>query len=72
MDQESPDLSHGADRDSHFLAAPYVPHLEEHVGDLVAGRFHGQPLDLPDVVVGRTDDQFAVYVHRARWDVSRR
>src|SRR5208282_370668 len=25
MDKESPDLSHSADRDSHFLAAPHVP-----------------------------------------------
>jgi hypothetical protein len=40
MDKESPDLSHGADRDSHFLAAPHVPRLEEHVGYLVAARVH--------------------------------
>src|ERR1039457_6514827 len=57
MDKESPELSHGADRDSHFLAAPHVPLLEEHVGYMVAARFHDQPLDLPDLAVGRTDGQ---------------
>jgi hypothetical protein len=40
VDKERPDLRHGADRDSHFLAAPHVPLLEQHVGDLVAARFH--------------------------------
>ena len=49
MDEESPDLSNDAGRDSHFLAAPQVPLLEEHVGYLVAVRFHDQPLDLPYV-----------------------
>ena len=55
MDKQSPDLRHGADRDSHFLAAPHVPLLEEHMGYLVAARFHDQPLDLPYLAVGRTD-----------------
>ena len=68
MDKESPDLSHSADRDSHFLAAPHVPLLEEHVGYTVAARFHDQPLDLPYLAVGRTDGQFAVYVYLAEWD----
>ena len=40
MDKESPDLGHSADRDSHVLAAPDVPLLEEHVGYMVAARFH--------------------------------
>jgi len=69
MDEQGPDLGHGADRDSYFLAAPHVPLLEEHVGDLVAARIHDQPLDLPYVAVGRTDGQFAVYFYLAGWDV---
>ena len=69
MDKESPDLSHSADRDSHFLAAPHVPLLEEHVGYTVAARFHDQPLDLPYLAVGRTDGQFGAYVYLAGWDV---
>ena len=69
MDKQSPDLGHGADRDSHFLAAPHVPLLEEHVGYMVAARFHDQPLDLPYVAVGRTDGQFAVYLYLALRDV---
>ena len=68
MDKESPDLSHSADRDSHFLAAPHVPLLEEHVGYMVAARFHDQPLDLPYLAVGRTDGQPAVYLYLAEWD----
>src|SRR5215472_3480465 len=40
MDKQSPDLRHSADRDSHFLAAPHMPLLEEHVGYPVAARFH--------------------------------
>jgi hypothetical protein len=68
MDKESPDLSHSADRDSHFLAAPHVPLLEEDVSYMVAARFHDQPLDLPYLAVGRTDGQFAAYVYLAEWD----
>jgi hypothetical protein len=67
MDKKSPDLSHSADRDSHFLAAPPVP-LEEHVGYVVAARFHDQSLDLPYLAVGRTDGQFAADVYLAGWD----
>jgi hypothetical protein len=67
MDKESPDLSHSADRDSHFLAAPHVPLLKEHVGYMVAARFHDQPLDLPYLAVGRTDGQGAVYLYLAEW-----
>ena len=69
MDKQGPHLGHGADRDSYFLAAPHVPLLEEHVGYLVAVRFHDQPLELPYVAVGRTDGQFAVYFYLAGWDV---
>src|ERR1700689_5092459 len=68
MDKERPDLCHGADRDSHFPAAPQVPLLEKHVGYMVAARFHDQPLDLPYLAVGRTDRQVAAYVYLARWD----
>jgi hypothetical protein len=68
MDKHGPDLRHGADRDSHVFAARHVPLLEEHVGYLAAVRFHDQPLDLPDLAVGRTDGQAAVYVYRAGWD----
>ena len=68
MDKESPDLSHSADRDSHFLAAPHVPLLEEDVGYMVAARFHDQPLDLPYLAVGRADGQVAAYVYLAGWD----
>jgi hypothetical protein len=68
MDKKSPDLSHSADRDSHFLAAPRVPLLEEHVGYIAAARFHDQSLDLPYLAVGRTDGQFAAYVYLAEWD----
>ena len=68
MDKKSPDLSHSADRDSHFLAAPRVPLLEEDVGYIAAARFHDQPLDLPYLAVGRTDGQFAAYVYLAGWD----
>jgi hypothetical protein len=68
MDKKSPDLSHSADRDRHFLAAPRVPVLEEHVGYIVAARFHDQSLDLPYLAVGRTDGQFAAYVYLAEWD----
>jgi hypothetical protein len=67
MDKHGPDLRHGADRDSHVLAARHVPLLEEHVGYLAAARFHDQPLDLPYLAVGRTDGQAAVYVCRAGW-----
>ena len=72
MDKQGPDLRHGADRDSYFLAAPHVPLLEEHVGYLVAARIHDQPLDLPYVAVGRADGQFAVYFYLAGWGRSRR
>ena len=65
MDKQSPDLRHGTDRDSHFLAAPHVPLREEHVGYTVAARFHDQPLDLPKLAVGRTDGQVAVYFYLA-------
>ena len=68
MDKESPDLSHGADRDRHFLAAPHVPLLEEHVGYMVAGGFHDEPLGLPYLAVGRADGQVAAYVYLARRD----
>src|SRR5690348_12068978 len=67
MDQQGPDLRQGADRDSHFLAAPHVPLLEEHVGYLAGARFHDQPLDRPYLAVGRTDDQSAVYLYRTGW-----
>ena len=63
LDKQSPDLGYSADRDSYFLAAPHVPLPEEHVGYMVAATFHDQPLDLPYVVVGRTDGQFAVYLY---------
>ena len=43
MDKQSPDLGHGADRDSHFRAARQVPLPEEHVGYLVAARFRCLP-----------------------------
>jgi hypothetical protein len=39
-DKRSPDFRHGADRDGHFLAARHVSLLQEHVGHLVAARFH--------------------------------
>src|SRR6202041_1371693 len=68
MDKKSPDFSHSADRDGHFLAATRVPHPEEHVGYIVAARLHDQPLDLPYLAVGRTDGQFAAYVYLAGWD----
>jgi hypothetical protein len=68
LDKEGPDLSHSADRDSHFLVAPHVPLLEEHVGYMVAARFHDQPLDLPYLAVGRQDGQSAVYLYLAGWD----
>ena len=68
MDKKSPDLSHSADRDSHFLAAPRVPLLEEHVGYIAAARFYDQSLDVPYLTVGRTDGQFAAYVYIAEWD----
>jgi hypothetical protein len=45
-----------------------VPLLEEHVGYIVAARFHDQSLDLPYLAVGRTDGQFAAYVYLAGWD----
>ena len=54
---KSPDLGHSADRDSHFLAAPSVSFLEEHVGHMAAAMFHDQPLDLAYLAVGRTDGQ---------------
>jgi len=68
LDKEGPDLSHSADRDSHFLVAPHMPFLEEHVGYLVAARFHDQPLDLPYLAVGRQDGLGAVYLYLAEWD----
>ena len=68
MDKQSPDLRHSADRDSHFLAAPHVPLLEEHVGYQMAARFHDQPLDLPYLTVGRTHGDAAVYAYRAGWN----
>ncbi len=68
MDKKSPDLSHSPDRDSHFLAAPRAPLLEEHVGYIAAARFHDQSLDLPYFAVGRTDGQSAAYVYLAGWD----
>jgi hypothetical protein len=68
MDKKNPDLSHSADRDRHFLAAPRVPLLEEQVGYIVAARFHDQSLDLPYLAVGRTDGQLAAYGYLAGWD----
>jgi hypothetical protein len=68
MDKEGPDLSHSADRDSHFLAAPHVPLREKHVGYVVAARFHDQPLDLPYLAVDRADGQGTVYLYLAEWD----
>ena len=38
------------------------------MGYMVAARFHGQPLDLPYLAVGRTDGQAAAYVYLAEWD----
>ncbi len=38
------------------------------MGYLVAARFHDQPLDLPNLAVGRTGGQVAAYVYLARWD----
>ena len=38
---------------------PRVPLLEEHVGYIVAARFHDQSPDLPYLAVGRADGQFA-------------
>jgi hypothetical protein len=69
MDDHRPDLRHDTDRDTRFLETPHVPLLEEHVGDLVAARFHDQPPDLTDLAVGRTDSQLAAYVYRAGRDV---
>ena len=68
LDKESPDLSHSADRDSHFLVAPQVPFLEEHMGYMMAASFHDQPLDLPYLAVGRKDGLGAVYLYLAEWD----
>ena len=68
MDKKSPDLGHSADRDSHFLAAPSVSFLEEHVGYMAAAMFHYQPLDLAYLAVGRTDGEFAAYVYLAGWN----
>jgi hypothetical protein len=68
MDEENPDLGHGADRDCHFLAASQVSLLEEHVGYLVAARFHDEPPDLPYLAVGRADGQLAPYVYATGWD----
>ena len=68
MDKKNPDLSHSVDRDSHFLAAPRVPLLEEHVGYIMAARFHDQSPDLPYLAIGRTDGQFAPYVYLAEWE----
>ena len=68
MDEKSPDLGHSADRDSHFLAAPPVSFLEEHVGYTAAARFHYQPLDLAYLAVGRAHGQLAAYVYLAGWN----
>src|SRR5271170_327049 len=68
MDKESPDLSHRADRDSHFLTAPHVSLPEEHVGYMVTAGVHDQPPDLPYLAVGRTDGQAAAYVYVVPWD----
>jgi hypothetical protein len=68
VNKKSPDLGHSADRDSHFLAAEHAPLLEEHVGHVMAARFHDHSLDLPYLAVGRTDGQFSSYVYLARWD----
>ena len=67
MDKESPHLSHSADRDSHFLAAPHVPFLEEHVGYMVTAMFHVPPLNLPYLAVARSHGQFALYLYLAGW-----
>src|SRR5271170_1716736 len=47
MDKESPDLSHRADRDSHFLTAPHVSLPEEHVGYMVTAGVHDSPRTCP-------------------------
>jgi hypothetical protein len=53
----------GADRDGHFLAAPQVPLLEEHVGHGVVFRVDDEPLDFSDVVVGGMDVLAATHLH---------
>jgi hypothetical protein len=65
MDEKSPDLRHGADRDSHFLAAPSMSLLEEHAGYMVAAGLHDQSLDLPYIAVGRTDGELPAYLYLA-------
>src|SRR5579875_972341 len=68
MDEQGPDLDHGADRDSYLVVAPRAPVPDEHVGHMVAAGLHDQPLDLPYLAVGRADGQLAAYVYLAERD----
>ena len=45
-----------------------LANLENSVGDLVTASIHDQPPDLPDLAVGRTDGQTAVYAYLTGWD----
>jgi len=62
------DPGHGTDRDGHFLTAPHVSLLEEHVGHVVAFRVDDQPLDFPDVAVGGMDVLTATHLHLVQRD----
>jgi hypothetical protein len=57
------DPADGADRDSHVLAAPQVPFLQDDVADVVAAGVDDQALDPPDHAVGGADRLAAGHVH---------
>ena len=57
--------SHIPERDSHFLASPQMPLLEEHVCHLVAGRIDAERMDLPDITIGGVDVVTAAFLHLA-------
>src|ERR1019366_2580686 len=62
------DPSHGADRDSHFLAAPKGPLLKEHVSNVVIARVDDQALDSSDGAVRSMDLVAAAHGDLAQGD----
>ena len=58
----------GADRDGHFLAAPQVPLLEEHVGHVVVAGIDDEPFHMADLTVGGMDAIAAAHRHLTQRD----
>ncbi len=62
------DSGDGADGDSHFLVAPEVSVLKQHVSHVMTASVDDKPLDSPDVAVGGVDVLPAAHGHVAQRD----